>query len=71
MTHDMHAMLTGAHTPWHARHSMLQEFAGHGDLWSFIDSNSGRLTERVTVSLVLQPFLRGLQFLHSSGIAHR
>lgn len=50
---------------------LLQEFAGHGDLWSFIDSNSGRLTERVTVSLVLQPFLRGLQFLHSAGIAHR
>lgn len=49
----------------------LQEFAGQGDLWSFIDNNSGRLTERVTVSLVLQPFLRGLQYLHSTGIAHR
>lgn len=50
---------------------LVQEFAGQGDLWSFIDNNSGRLTERMTVSLVLQPFLRGLQFLHSAGIAHR
>ncbi|KAF6254945.1 kinase-like domain-containing protein [Scenedesmus sp. NREL 46B-D3] len=25
---------------------MVQEFAGGGDLWSFIDANSGRLTER-------------------------
>jgi serine/threonine protein kinase len=49
----------------------LQEYAGQGDLWAFIDSNGGRLPERVTVSLVLQPFLRALQFLHSSGIMHR
>jgi hypothetical protein len=51
--------------------NVLQEFAGGGDLWSFIDQNSGRLTERVTVSLVLQPFLRAVQYLHSAGIAHR
>jgi serine/threonine protein kinase len=25
----------------------------------------------MTVSLVLQPFLRGLQFLHAAGIVHR
>jgi hypothetical protein len=49
----------------------LQEFAGGGDLWSFIDANSGRLTERVTVSLVLQPFLRAVHYLHTAGIAHR
>ncbi|WIA40877.1 hypothetical protein OEZ86_004542 [Tetradesmus obliquus] len=50
---------------------MVQEFAGGGDLWSFMDANSGRLTERVTVSLVLQPFLRAIHYLHTAGIAHR
>lgn len=49
----------------------LQEYAGGGDLWSYIDTNSGRLSERVTVSLVLQPFLKALQYLHYAGIIHR
>jgi hypothetical protein len=49
----------------------VQEFATGGDLWSFMDTNSGRLTEQMTVSLVLQPFLRALHYLHASGIVHR
>eukprot|EP00775_Hariotina_reticulata_P007638 gene7638-7840_t len=50
---------------------LVQEFATGGDLWAFMDTNSGRLTEQMTVSLVLQPFLRALHYLHASGIAHR
>lgn len=48
-----------------------QEYASGGDLWSYIESQGGRLTERVAVSLVLQPFLTALLHLHASGTAHR
>ncbi len=31
----------------------------------------GRLTERLAIQLVLDPFLRVLHYLHSNGIIHR
>lgn len=44
---------------------LVQEYADGGDLWSVITANSGRLSERLTVSLVLQPFLMALYYLHT------
>jgi aurora kinase len=40
---------------------MVQEYADGGDLFSLLQRYGGRLSERVTVSLVLEPFLRVLQ----------
>jgi hypothetical protein len=40
---------------------MVQEFADGGDLFSLLQKYGGRLSEHVTVSLVLEPFLRVLQ----------
>ncbi|GBF96843.1 aurora protein [Raphidocelis subcapitata] len=50
---------------------MVQEFADGGDLFALLQKHGGRLGERVAVSLVLEPFLRVLQYLHTRGIAHR
>jgi len=33
---------------------LVQEFAGGGDLWAFLQANSGHLSERTCVALVLQ-----------------
>ncbi|KAI8465173.1 MAG: serine/threonine protein kinase [Monoraphidium minutum] len=50
---------------------MVQEYADGGDLFSLLQKYGGRLSERVAVSLVLEPFLRVLQYLHTRGIVHR
>jgi serine/threonine protein kinase len=50
---------------------MVQEYAGGGDLFGLLQRYGGRLSERVAVQLVLEPFLRVLQHLHARGIAHR
>jgi aurora kinase len=50
---------------------LVQEYAGGGDLWAFLQANSGHLGERTCVALVLQPFLLALHYLHSRGISHR
>ena len=40
---------------------LVQEFADGGDLFALLQRYGGRLSERVAVSLVLEPFLRVLQ----------
>ncbi len=40
-------------------------------MFSLLHKYGGRLTERVAVQLVLDPFLRVLHYLHTRGIAHR
>ncbi len=50
---------------------LVQEWAARGDLLNFAHQQGGRLSERQAVSLVLQPFMLALAYLHSRGVAHR
>jgi hypothetical protein len=50
---------------------MVQEYADGGDLFSLLQKYGGRLSERVTVSLVLEPFLRVLQVQARAASGHR
>ncbi|KAL6755432.1 kinase-like domain-containing protein [Haematococcus lacustris] len=50
---------------------IVQEYAAGGDLLRYMYKTGGRLTERQAVSLVLQPFLSALLYLHTEGIIHR
>jgi hypothetical protein len=50
---------------------MVQEYADGGDLFSLLQKYGGRLGEKVAVQMVLDPFLRVLQYLHTRGIVHR
>lgn len=52
--------------PWRA-----QEYADGADLFSVMQKYGGRLSERLAVQLVLEPFMRVLHYLHSRGIIHR
>jgi hypothetical protein len=48
-----------------------QEYADGNDLFSLLHRYGGRLSERVAVQLVLDPFMRVLHYLHTRGIVHR
>jgi len=50
---------------------MVQEYADGGDLFSLLQKYGGRLGEKVAVQMVLDPFLRVLQYLHTRSIVHR
>ncbi|GAX83446.1 hypothetical protein CEUSTIGMA_g10871.t1 [Chlamydomonas eustigma] len=50
---------------------MVQEYADGADLFSVTKKYGGRLSERLAVQMVLDPFLRVLHHLHSKGIIHR
>ena len=50
---------------------MVQEYADGGDLFSLLQRHGGRLSEKVAVQMVLEPFLRVLNYLHTRSIAHR
>ncbi len=50
---------------------MVQEFCDGGDLFALLQKYGGRLSERVAVQMVLDPFIRVIQYLHSRGIVHR
>eukprot|EP00878_Enallax_costatus_P023847 GHUV01025401.1.p1 GENE.GHUV01025401.1~~GHUV01025401.1.p1 ORF type:complete len:365 (+),score=61.91 GHUV01025401.1:110-1204(+) len=50
---------------------LVQEYAAGGNLFDMLQKYGGRLTEHVTVQMVLEPFLRVLQYLHTRGIIHR
>ncbi|GAX84569.1 hypothetical protein CEUSTIGMA_g11990.t1 [Chlamydomonas eustigma] len=50
---------------------MVQEFADGADLFTVLKKYGGRLSERLAVQLVLEPFMRVLHYLHSMGILHR
>lgn len=40
---------------------MVQEYADAGDLFALLRKYGGRLSERIAVQMVLDPFLRVLQ----------
>lgn len=48
-----------------------QEYADGSDLFTLLHKYGGRLSERLSVQMVLEPFLRVLQYLHTRGIIHR
>ena len=50
---------------------MVQEYADGGDLFSLLQKYGGRLSEKAAVQMVLDPFLRVLQYLHTRSIVHR
>ena len=50
---------------------MVQEYADGGDLFSLLQKYGGRLGEKAAVQMVLEPFLRVLQYLHTRSIVHR
>lgn len=45
---------------------LVQEFAAGGNLFDMLQKYGGRLTEHVTVQMVLEPFLRVLQVGHGA-----
>jgi serine/threonine protein kinase len=50
---------------------LVLEHCDGGDLFGLLQRYGGRLTEKVAVQLVLEPFLRVLNYLHARGIVHR
>ncbi|WIA10385.1 hypothetical protein OEZ85_010577 [Tetradesmus obliquus] len=50
---------------------MVQEYADGGDLFNLLQKYGGCLSERIAVQMVLDPFLRVLQYLHTRAIIHR
>ena len=49
----------------------MQEYADGCDLFNVMQKHGGRLSERLAVQMVLDPFIRVLHYLHSRGIIHR
>jgi hypothetical protein len=45
----------------------VQEYADGSDLFTLLHKYGGRLSERLAVQMVLEPFLRVLQYLVSSA----
>mmetsp|Transcript_31682 Transcript_31682/g.90025 ORF Transcript_31682/g.90025 Transcript_31682/m.90025 type:complete len:481 (+) Transcript_31682:108-1550(+) len=50
---------------------LVQEFASEGDVFTEVHRRGGQLSEKAAVSLVLQPFLAALHYLHTKKIIHR
>ncbi len=50
---------------------MVQEFADGADLFTVLHKYGGRMSERLAVQMVLEPFMRVLSYLHARGIIHR
>ncbi|GFH26233.1 protein kinase domain-containing protein, partial [Haematococcus lacustris] len=50
---------------------IVQEYADGCDLFTLLHKYGGRLSERLAVQMVLEPFLRVLNYLHLRGIIHR
>ena len=50
---------------------LVEEYVDGCDLFTLLHRYGGRMTERLAVQLVLEPFLTVLDFLHSKGIIHR
>jgi aurora kinase len=53
------------------RVALVQRFAEGGDLLRALHRSGGRLSERTSVQMVVQPLLQALLYLHSKGITHR
>lgn len=49
----------------------VQEYADGSDLFTLLHKYGGRLSERLAVQMVLDPFLRVLHYLHTRAIIHR
>eukprot|EP00193_Tetraselmis_chui_P003535 CAMPEP_0177770836 /NCGR_PEP_ID=MMETSP0491_2-20121128/11184_1 /TAXON_ID=63592 /ORGANISM="Tetraselmis chuii, Strain PLY429" /LENGTH=421 /DNA_ID=CAMNT_0019288171 /DNA_START=212 /DNA_END=1477 /DNA_ORIENTATION=- len=54
-----------------ARYYLIQELAEEGDVFNEVHRRGGQMTEKAAVSLVLQPFLAALHYLHTRDIIHR
>ncbi|MEW5299405.1 MAG: hypothetical protein WDW36_002424 [Sanguina aurantia] len=50
---------------------LVQEYADGADLFHLLHKYGGRLSERLAVQMVLDPFLRVLHHLHTNAIVHR
>ena len=50
---------------------MVQEYADGADLFNVLHKYGGRMSERLAVQLVLDPFMRVLGYLHGKGVIHR
>lgn len=50
---------------------LAQKYADGGDLLKALHHAGGRLTEHSAVSMVIQPLLSCLVYLHGKGIIHR
>lgn len=50
---------------------MVQEYADGGDLFALLHKYGGRLSERIAVQMVLDPFLRVLQVRQGTGVRVR
>lgn len=50
---------------------LVQDYASNGDLYSQLHKQRLRLSEKKLVSLVMQPCLEALAYLHSRNIIHR
>ena len=50
---------------------LVQDYAAHGDLYSHLRKQRLRFTEKKLVSLVMQPCLDALAYLHARNIIHR
>ena len=50
---------------------LAQKYADGGDLLKALHHAGGRLTEHSAVSMVIQPLLSCMVYLHGKGIIHR
>eukprot|EP00798_Chlamydomonas_sp_ICE-L_P012757 gene12757-16008_t len=50
---------------------LVQEYADGGDLLQLLLKNGSRLSERTAVTLVVQPILKAIAYLHDESIVHR
>ncbi|KAL6756955.1 kinase-like domain-containing protein [Haematococcus lacustris] len=50
---------------------MVQEYADGSDLFTLLHKYGGRLSERLAVQMVIEPFLRVMHYLHLKGFIHR
>ncbi|MEW5312978.1 MAG: hypothetical protein WDW38_004574 [Sanguina aurantia] len=50
---------------------LVQEYADGADLFHLLHKYGGRLSERLAVQMVMDPFLRVLHHLHTNAIVHR
>ncbi|KAG2491853.1 hypothetical protein HYH03_009809 [Edaphochlamys debaryana] len=72
LCHKHVVTLYGAFQDLHAQRLVLvQEFAGNGDLHDVQRALGGRLTEAQVRTLVLQPLLEAVSYMHGAGIVHR
>ncbi|KAG1680441.1 hypothetical protein FOA52_015534 [Chlamydomonas sp. UWO 241] len=50
---------------------LVEEFADGCDLLALLQQHGGRLSEQLAVQVILAPFIRALDYMHSMGMLHR